>query len=82
MKVNVLLLLKSGVVIDQHVVTNTGTAEATFESLAVKAIGQEEFDEVTEGVYDYAQMFEVFNQYASSLGYEIIWLEDLNVNKF
>lgn len=81
MKVDILIVLKSGKVIDQYVVENEDTALAQFDEIAEKLISEDNYEYVCTAI-DYGVKLEQVNNYLKHFGREIIWLTRVEVNKY
>jgi len=79
MKADILLLLESGLVKEQHVVLDPITAEAVFDGILEMVVHKDDLDEFRE--LDYGYKLQAVNHYIGKFGKEIVWLERVEVNQ-
>ena len=85
MTVDVITVLNNGVIKEVHVVEHTATAEATFDFLAREEIGwtEEQYEEEFENISLYETRYDIVNDdFLRPLGKEIVWLTEVEVNRF
>tara|TARA_R110002074_G_scaffold189465_2_gene355231 strand:+ start:2946 stop:3200 length:255 start_codon:yes stop_codon:yes gene_type:complete len=80
MNVDVIIVLKQGIVDSQYVITNEITAEAQFDTLVEELTGDTR-EELDLGI-DYGESFTELNRLLKPVGVEVIWLTQVEVNEY
>lgn len=73
--------MEAGEVKEEHVIEDQTTAEATFDNICERHMG-EEYKDVLGNTVDYGCRLMEANLYLKSVGREIVWLEQVTVNRY
>ena len=80
MKVDIIIYFEKGYPVKEYVVKNEIMAEAQFDELCEEIL-QEDWDEFKNTI-DYGFKYDEVNRYLKSMGKEILWLNQVKVNKY
>lgn len=79
-KINIIFLIKNGMVDTPFATTNDIIAEAHFDNLAQKLLG-DDYEYIVGREIDYSIKLVELNNYLNNMGVSVEWFTDIEVNK-
>lgn len=78
MKVEIILVMQSGIITMRHVIVKESTAEKIFDDIA-KSFLKEDYKEI-ESLTEYGDKLIKLNELINPIGKEVIWFTKIKVN--